>query len=262
MDTFWHRYLRRPYRLEKVIDYGTGPVNIILVHGLASRSEIWNPLVELLEIDKYRVRSFDLLGFGISPKPKYMSYSTKDHTRAILHSLSKERAKNEQFIFIGHSMGCIITTQIAYKRPDLVKGVILYKPPLLLDAEEKRSIHKRFYKYLASKPSALVAYSKLTNKFSNKLSGFKITDEYWLPIENSLQNTILAQQTLMQLQSITKPTEIIYGRLDFLVSKIKAKKLAEINPRIRLHYVTEMHDIKPKSSRYLKRLIENLSEGL
>lgn len=257
-QVLWHRFLKRPYRLKKVIDIGTGNINIILIHGLASRSEAWKPLVDILDKEKYRIRSFDLLGFGISPKPTHVSYSTKDHARAIIHSLSKESLRNEKFIFIGHSMGCIITTHITYSWPNKVHAAILYKPPLLLNESEKRSLHKKFYQYISKKPASMANYAKIVGKFSNKLAGFNTGEEDWLPIESSLLNTILAQQTLKELRFISKPTHIVYGRFDFLVSKVKAKKLAAINPNLELHFVTEMHDIKPKSSKYLKKLIENL----
>lgn len=256
LDTVWHKYLKRPYRLKKVIDQGEGPINIILVHGLASSSNIWEPLVKLLGAKKYRVRSYDLLGFGMSPKPGFLKYSTKEHAKAIIHTLQKESLKSEKFIFIGHSMGCIIATHVAHRRPSRVERLILYKPPLL-DLEANRSFYQKFYRYLASKPATLAWSVKFANKFSDKLAGFKTDDEYWLPIANSLNNTILAQQTLDELQNITKPVDIIYGRFDFLVSTIKAKKMAKINPQLKLHKVAEMHDVKPKSSRYIKNLIDS-----
>lgn len=257
IDKIWHRVLRRPYRLKKVIDQGEGPINIVLIHGLASRSEIWTPLIKVLSAKKYRVRSYDLLGFGVSPKPGFMKYSTKEHAKAILHTLAKESLRGEKFIFIGHSMGCIIATHIVYRHPERAKGLILYKPPLL-DYEAKRSLHKKFYKYLSTKPSSLATMARFSNKFSDKLAGFNTDDEYWLPIANSLNNTILAQRTILELESINTPTDIIYGRFDFLASKIKVKRLATINPELKLHFVTEMHDVKPKSSRYIKNLIDNL----
>lgn len=256
LDTVWHKYLKRPYRLKKVIDQGEGPINIVLIHGLASSSNIWKPLITLLGAKKYRIRSYDLLGFGLSPKPGFMKYSTKEHAKAIIHTLAKEELKNEKFIFIGHSMGCIIASHIAHRRPGRVERLILYKPPLL-DFEEDRSFYRRFYRYLARKPASLSWFIRFSSRYSDKLAGFKTDDEYWLPIANSLNNTILAQQTLEELETMTKPVDIIYGRFDFLVSSIKAKKLAAINPRLKLHKVAEMHDVKPKSSRYIKNLIDS-----
>lgn len=245
--------------MKKVIDQGDGPVNIVLIHGLASRSEIWQPLIKILDQSKYRVRSYDLLGFGLSPKPGFMKYSTKEHAKAIIHTLDKEELKREKFIFIGHSMGCIIATRLAYKRPGRVQRLILYKPPLL-DFEADRSFYQKFYRYIATKPATLAWLVKFSNRFSDKLAGFKTEDEYWRPIANSLNNTILAQQTLFELETINKPVDIIYGRFDFLVSTIKAKRLSAINPQLKLHKVAEMHDIKPKSSRYIKNLIDSRHE--
>lgn len=258
-ETIWHGLLKRPYRLEKVIDNGDGPTNILLIHGLASRSSIWQPLIDILEPDKYRVRSFDLLGFGISPKPKRARYSTKEHAKALLYTLKKDSMPNEQFVLVGHSMGCIIATHLAYKYPEKVKAVVLYKPPLLLNDAEKRSLHKKFYRYIAGKPAKLSRYTKIMNKLSEKVVGFDpSSDERWRPIESSLINTILAQRTLNELELINMPTHVIYGRFDFLASKIKAKNLSKLNPCLKLHFVREMHDVKPKSSRYMKKLIETL----
>lgn len=257
LETVWHKYLKRPYRLKKVIDRGEGPINVILIHGLASNSEIWDPLIKVLSAKKYRVRSYDLLGFGASPKPGFLKYSTKEHAKTIIHTLEKEAVKNEKFIFIGHSMGCIIATHIAYRRPKRVKGLILYKPPLL-DFEADRSFYKKFYRYLATRPSMLSWFVRFSSRFTDKLSGFRTEDEeYWRPIANSLNNTILAQQTLDELGMIKKPVDIIYGRFDFLVSTIKAKKLSALNPKLKLHKVAEMHDVRPKSSRYIKNLIDS-----
>jgi pimeloyl-ACP methyl ester carboxylesterase len=68
-DYFWHKILKQPYKLNKVIDTGSGDNLIVLVHGLASKSQIWLPLVEIMDKNKYRIISYDLLGFGSSPKP-------------------------------------------------------------------------------------------------------------------------------------------------------------------------------------------------
>lgn len=258
-EAVWHRLLKRPYRLKKVIDVGDGDIDIVLVHGLASKSEAWEPLIKVLDKKKYRIRSFDLLGFGLSPKPSHLKYSTKDHARAIIHSLNKDsKSRNQQYIFVGHSMGCIITTHIAYMSSNKVRAAVLYKPPLLLNKSEKRSLHTWLYGYVATKPSVVVIYGKLAAKLGRKSVSFHSRSEDWLPFKNSLSNTILAQQTLNELKFINKPTHIVFGRFDFMVSKIKAKKLETINPSLRLHYVTEMHDIKPKSSKYLNSLINGL----
>ncbi len=108
-DYLWHRLLRRPYSLNKVVDIGEGKETLVLVHGLASKSEIWLPLVEILDKNKYRIICYDLLGFGTSPKPETSSYSTKEHSKSIYHALRKDIDKDHKITLVGHSMGCIVS---------------------------------------------------------------------------------------------------------------------------------------------------------
>ena len=80
----------------------------------------------------------------------------------------------------------------------------------------------------------------------------------WTSIEKSIHNTILNQETIFELKHLLIPTDVIYGKMDFVVSRLDANKLALVNKNIRLHYVYEMHDISKRSSRYLKALLEEL----
>src|SRR5690606_27385156 len=137
-EYFWHGLLKRPYRLNKVIDTGNGNVVVVLVHGLASKSQIWMPLVKILDKSKYRIISYDLLGFGSSPKPSHNAYSTQEHAKALYHSLRKDLPNNKKIILVGHSMGCIVATYLSYTYRTLAKSLVLYQPPILIDKEDRR----------------------------------------------------------------------------------------------------------------------------
>lgn len=258
-DYFWHKLLRRPYRLSKVIDIGDGSIVIILIHGLASKSQIWLPLVEVLDKNKYRIISYDLLGFGSSPKPDSSNYSTKDHAKSIYRSIRKDVTKNEKIILVGHSMGCIISTYLSYDKKGLVKNLVLYQPPLLLNKKDRASFHRKMYAYIARKPAFFLNYIRFINKlFKNKLENFGSAINSWTSIEKSINNTILAQETIFELRHLSIRTDVVYGKMDFVVGRLSAKKLAQINKNIKLHHVYEMHDITKRSSKYLKALIEQL----
>ncbi|HEX5798043.1 MAG TPA: alpha/beta hydrolase, partial [Candidatus Saccharimonadales bacterium] len=258
-DYVWHKLLKRPYKLSKVIDLGDGDETIVLVHGLASKSQIWLPLVELLDKSRYRIISYDLLGFGSSPKPESSSYSTKDHAKSIYHSIKKDIKTGQKVILVGHSMGCIISTYLAYNYEGLVKNLILYQPPLLLEESEKRSFHRKLYTYIARKPPLFLNYVKFVNRlFRNKLENLETATSNWTSIEKSIHNTILSQETIFELKNLSIPTDVVYGKMDFVVSRLDAKKLAGINKNIKLHYVYEMHDITKRSSKYLKALLERV----
>jgi hypothetical protein len=51
------------------------------------------------------------------------------------------------------------------------------------------------------------------------------------------------------------PTDIVYGRLDFVVIRQGAKKLFQQNKHIKLHLVTDMHGISARSAHYLAGLL-------
>jgi pimeloyl-ACP methyl ester carboxylesterase len=262
MDYFWHKLLKRPYKLSKVIDTGDGDDIVVFIHGLASKSQIWLPLVAILDKSKYRIISYDLLGFGSSPKPNSSSYSTKDHAKSIYYSIKKDIPGNKKIILVGHSMGCIVSTYLAYNHESLVKNLVLYQPPLLIDERDRRSFHRKMYAYIAKKPPLFLNYVKLVNKlFKNRLENFETAAGSWTSIERSIRNTILTQETILELGQIQIPTDIIYGKMDFVVSRMDAKELARINKNIKLHYVYEMHDIAKRSAKYLKGLLEELPAG-
>lgn len=254
-DQVWHRALRRPYRLKKIIDLGTGERTIVLIHGIGAKAEIWKPFYEIIDKTKYRILAYDLLGFGESPRPDWLSYSVNEHVKSLAISLKKD-AISKEIIVIGHSMGCIIATHLTTKKPKLVNKLVLYQPPLLMDS--KLQVHKRFYEYIAGRPKLLVSYSQLAKKYPTKFSLPNIEQGHWLSFERSLKNTIIAQRTINELKTLPTETHIVYGRLDFVVSRLDAKKMALINPHIKLHYVTEKHDISQRSAKYLQKLLDKI----
>lgn len=258
-DYVWHGLLKHPFKINKVIDSGGGDNVVVLIHGLASKSQIWQPLIEILDKTKYRVICYDLLGFGTSPKPNAAKYTTSEHARSIIYALKKDLPANQKIILIGHSMGCIIASHIAYSSHTLVKHLVLYQPPILLDNTRKTTFHKKMYEYVASKPPLVLGYIRLVNKFSrSRLESYEQAIENWGSIEKSIKNTILAQATIFELKNLSIQTDIVYGRVDFMVSKLDAKRMAKINHNIRLHSITETHDINKRSAKYLQKLIEGL----
>jgi len=51
------------------------------------------------------------------------------------------------------------------------------------------------------------------------------------------------------------PTDIVYGRLDFIVIRQGVKDIFEHNQNIKLHLVTDVHGISPRSAAYVARLL-------
>lgn len=242
-----------------VAELGKGKT-VVLLHGLAASKDIWEPLAEELAANGWRVIVPDLMGFGDSPKPQWSKYTVHDHARMVAATLKRVGVKAPVTV-VGHSMGCLVAAHLAATRPKMVKRLVLYEPPILGDTPEipgyaKRSArYKVLFEYVASHPQLAHVENTFLWRVARKFSGLHLSAEEWLPFEQSLRNTIINQNAYDQLRDIAVPTDIIYGRLDFVVIRQGVKKLFQQNNHIKLHLVTDMHGISVRSAHYLASLL-------
>lgn len=258
IDTLWHQWFRRPYRLAVQV-VGEGRTPVVLLHGIGASGQVWAPLLSRLDPAKYQAVIPDLLGFGASPKPQWPSYGVDDHVRAVQGALRRVGVRRGAII-VGHSMGCLVASHLAASQPGLAKRLILYEPPLLGELPDfpkhtKRSErYKSLFEYIASHPQLAHVEAHLLWRTARKLWGLHLSEEEWVPFERSLRNTILEQRAYDELQAIAVRTDIVYGRLDLVVIRRGIEKLFAHNKRIRLHVVTDFHGISARSARYLLAL--------
>jgi cis-3-alkyl-4-acyloxetan-2-one decarboxylase len=259
-DVFWHRMLKRPYKLVAT-QVGSGPTTVVLLHGVAASGNVWTPLIRCLDPTRYRVIVPDLLGFGDSPKPKWPAYSVDDHARAVLAALRKRRLKRASVVIIGHSMGCLVAAHMAVLQPQTARHLILYEPPLLGEIPDfprytKRSTRYRtVFEFIASHPQLAHVEARLLWRIARKLWGAHLSEEEWLPFERSLRNTILEQRAYEELRDTILPTDIVYGRLDLIVIRRGIERMFAHNKYVHLHLVTDFHGISARSARYLVSLL-------
>ncbi len=260
-EKIWNGWLRRPYRLAKTIDTGEDYPTILLIHGLGATAESWNPLINELRDQKYRIVAYDLLGFGNSPIASASDFSVSSHAKSIARSYKKDfGTRNHPKIIISHSMGCIISSKLISHRWLKASRQILYEPPLLMTTvSERKNIYKSFYSFLSNRPNLVITYSRLMSKRTNRVGNFYIDPDNWRAFELSIKNTILKQSTLSELRGVNIHTDIIYGSYDFVVSRAQAKNLIAENPKIVLHKVSEIHDISPRAGRFIKKILKTTS---
>ncbi|MFB7447692.1 alpha/beta fold hydrolase [Streptomyces sp. NPDC056194] len=104
---------------------------LLLLHGSASSTRSWDPMVPLLT-GSHRVIRIDLPGHGRSAEPDDRSYAVPDQAGrvgAVLERLGVERA-----VVVGHSSGGVVATALAEHRPDLVTALALVNTGPGLDA--------------------------------------------------------------------------------------------------------------------------------
>ncbi|MBJ6800967.1 alpha/beta fold hydrolase [Geomonas propionica] len=112
--------------------YGSGPVEAILVHGLAARSETWSDLVLLFPPERYTLYLLDLLGSGASSKPKLADYSIRGHSARLLDFLYQTGL--QRVTLVGHSLGGAVVLLTAVeamlrKTDDLLAAIVIMAGP-------------------------------------------------------------------------------------------------------------------------------------
>jgi len=261
LSIFWHERLGRPYRLHAGIDQNTtGLQEVVLLHGIGRSSAVWSPVAEDLLQKPIHLMAFDLLGFGQSPKPDWLNYTVDDHAKAVIAATLKTRRHKGPMIFVGHSMGCLVAVRVAVMRPDLVKRLILYQPPIYIGLPNKRrynirtDLYYRLYKRFIEQSEA-VPQSRLRPMLA-KRTGIWLQPEILQPFLKSLQHTILEQTTLKEMPNIKIPVDIIYGSRDLLVVRGSTKNIfKDIGAPLKTHTIREFHKVSKKAGRFIARQI-------
>lgn len=101
-------------------DAGEGEV-LLLIHGMAGSSESWGPVFARLA-ESYRVVAPDLLGHGLSAKPRtdYSLGAFAAGLRDLLDELGIRAAT-----VIGHSLGGGVAMQFMYQHPEYCQRLVL-----------------------------------------------------------------------------------------------------------------------------------------
>ncbi len=220
--------LRTPRYLNVAFDSGgRRKPTIVLLHGIAATSKTWDPLLKVLDTEKYRVIALDLLGFGQSPKPVDLKYTVADHAMYIHNTLKKLKVR-KPFKIVGHSMGAIISSYYCNRYPNEVKEAYLLSLPLYSKDNEQHTnisrahtdIYLNAYKYLLQNKQFTIDNSQRLRKLLRVNDGLDITDENWNSFRLSLLNTVIDQNTYSDIKNIKIPVHIIHGTFDeFLVQE-------------------------------------------
>ncbi len=103
------------------VDEGEGPV-IVMVHGTPVWSFLYRNLIKILR-KKYRCIAMDMIGFGLSDKPKNWSYKPRAH--AANFEALMEHLNLKDVTLLVHDFGTPIGFAYAIKHPDKIKSIVM-----------------------------------------------------------------------------------------------------------------------------------------
>ncbi|MFJ9676466.1 alpha/beta fold hydrolase [Streptomyces sp. NPDC101194] len=191
---------------------------LLLIHGSASSTRSWNPMVPLLTGSHHVIR-IDLLGHGRSAKPADRSYAISDQARRA--GVALDRLGIEHAVVVGHSSGGAVATALAERRPDLVTGIVLVNTGPGLGAFISPES-------AAAGPSQWPPTDAQLRQFAStgfSRAGYRIPEELLDDVRGMTQHTFtttmrgtrsyLEQRTLPdRLRVLGKPLLVIFGEDD------------------------------------------------
>ena len=174
-------------------------MKVIILHGWGQNKEHWRTLAEKLGNN---VTCLDLPGFG-QEKIVDNNWGVPEYAKWVENQIKDYKS----VILIGHSFGGRITTEIAGKRPNYLKAIVLSGSP---------SIYR---------PTLSTRLKIFVSKFGKFIIPYKLK-MYLLPkdlrkavnrdLENTYKKVVMYDQT-KQLNNITIPTLLIWGSDDKIV---------------------------------------------
>lgn len=236
-------------RLNVRIDEGRGPV-IVLLHGINSTADDMRPLVDLLRSD-YRVIAPDLLGFGDSPKPLDIDYTTDEHARVLAATLTDLDLPG-RFLMLGYSLGGDVAARHAAAYPEQVRRLFLLSTPFYLPPEHyvkhrfgtsyvKATLWTWLWRIIGEQqqrntPFYALAAGPLRAPVEEYIRAEELTT-HWEVMSKTLQNTISATTLVDDLPRLTMPTTFALGMKDPLVRPYELLALQRLKPDLEIRRI-------------------------
>lgn len=191
---------------------------VVFIHGIGNSLESWTSTIDFLPKD-YKIIAIDLLGFGKSPRPKYAEYDISLQARSVMLTLVSLGIASK-VILIGHSMGSLVSIELAKRYPFMFKGLVLCSPPLYSrQSLENSNITTEkalvaLYKSVGVKtpdvtPTALIKLGFIATKVGITSSAFNLSAENAPAFLKSLKKVIIDQSAYEDIQNLKRPVKIL-----------------------------------------------------
>ncbi len=245
-EIFLHRWLKVPYTLHVTqFRHPRRPrATVVLIHGLGNSSKSWQAIVEMLPKD-IRIVGIDMLGFGKSPKPSWVTYDIPTQARAIAKTLLGLGLRQRP-ILVGHSMGCLASIELAKRFPLAIRQLVLCSPPLYRTTssptsrdERLRSLYREIRKY----PGRLQRIAPLAARLGITSKAFDIKGTNADIYVAALEASIIHQTAFEDIQNLSIPISILYGTFDPVVIGSNISALGRTNENITAKSFPVGHEI-------------------
>ncbi|MCW9034578.1 MAG: alpha/beta hydrolase [Rhodospirillales bacterium] len=224
---------------------------VLLVHGVASYSFLWQPIIDNLE-EYYDIIAPDLLGCGESDKPSDVDHSIAAQAKIMIGVI--DNLGINRFHLVGHDIGGGIAQIMAVKYPDRLLDMTLinsvgydYWPIQLI-----KTMQVPILTQIARSSINPVIFHQMIRHgvFHKKNLSKDILDKFWEPLKQpegkagffnlirSINNDLL-MDIIDEIKQITLPTLLIRGTADTYLDRAILDNLKRDIPHARLEDIHE-----------------------
>lgn len=266
IDWIFYKVLGTPYKLKvRHIHKKVGAPLVVFLHGIGNSGLVWSDIIKGLPKDVSYV-SLDLLGFGSSKKPNYVDYNLNIHAKSVMRTVKNLNFSPSSIILVGHSLGSLVSIEVAKKYPSKITNLLLCSPPFYLPSTNRKipsgdDILKKIYEYVQKDPENFVEISAIAKKYHIVTDDFELNKENVDSYMATLNSSIVHQRSLQDAIDLPKHIEIyvIRGAFDPLVLPKNLKMLKKMRPSTKITTIVATHDI---NKRYDKQIKKDLDEIL
>jgi pimeloyl-ACP methyl ester carboxylesterase len=244
--------------------YGKGNA-VILLHGFAETSSIWNNQLEYLS-NYCTLIIPDLPGSGESELPDVSSENISINQLAeSIYSIIKNE-KIDQCIMLGHSMGGYITLAFAEKYPEKLKAFGFVNSTAFADSEEKKQVRIKGIEMIGSHGSYAFLKNTTPNLFADEFKKNHIDVINELIEEGSHFKTTTLQQYYFAMMNRPGRMHVLKNNnrpvLFVMATEDIAAPVHDVLKQVHLPEIAYIHIIKNTGHMTMLEAPENLNRIL
>ncbi|MBY0358064.1 MAG: alpha/beta hydrolase [Candidatus Obscuribacterales bacterium] len=213
-----------------VKQYGDSKANqgdIILIHGTGARAEMWQPQIDLLVSLGYRCIVPDLRGHGESHEPQEKT-DIHVHMQDLLETLEGLDVRFPA-VFAGHSLGSIISIELAHRRPEMFAKILAVSMP-----GKVPNLTVKTFRLLLGWP-----YRQIKDTHIHRNLGWRervLIDTDHFSLSQIVENFAHLNYT-KAVPPVTCPVHFTVGRLDVVAPYASVKAMHKIVPNSTFHVI-------------------------
>ena len=193
-----------------------------------------------------RIVAVDMLGFGRSPKPKWVTYNISVQAKSVAHALVRMKLLQRPTV-VGHSMGALVAIKLARRYPLVLKQLVLCGPPLYKSTAEEwvgwEKVLKDLYRVVMKYPDQFQKIAPIAEKLGIVSHAFNVKGELSKVYMAALESSIINQSSLDDIRKLRLPINIIYGALDPVVIGAYMTQLEREKQNITVKRLVVGHEI-------------------